>query len=138
MIVFLLQALDGEHEWLKENLMSFLTTSGMSLTSADIIAHIETKAQDTRTREALSKHETALITRQQKFMQKKMRATCTNCSKMGHTVEKCWEPGGGSAGKAPDWFRNAKAKKNGSGDLRVLTGVTRSQSQPLWIATRYM
>ena len=37
---------------------------------------------------------------------------------MGHTVEKCWEPGGGSAGKAPDWFRNAKAKKNGSGETQ--------------------
>ena len=46
-IVFLLQALDGKHEWLKENLMSFLTTSGISFTSADIIAQIETKAQDT-------------------------------------------------------------------------------------------
>ena len=48
-IVFLLQALDGEHEWLKENLMNFLTTSGTSLTSANIIACIETKAQDTCT-----------------------------------------------------------------------------------------
>ena len=37
---------------------------------------------------------------------------------MGHTVEKCWEPGGGSAGKAPDWFRNAKAKKHGSGETQ--------------------
>ena len=47
--MFLLQALDGEHEWLKENLMSFLTMSGISLTSANIIACIEMKAQDTRT-----------------------------------------------------------------------------------------
>ena len=69
--------------------MSFLTTSGTSLTSADIIAQIETKAQDTRTRETLSKHETALAARQKGSKQKKTKAMCTNCSKTGHAIEKC-------------------------------------------------
>ena len=63
MIIFLLHALDGEHEALKENLISFLTTSGISLTSVDVIARIETKAQDARTWESLQKHETALAGR---------------------------------------------------------------------------
>ena len=62
-IVFLLQALDSKHEWLKEDLMSFLTMSGTLLTLADIIAWIERKAQDTHTWETLFKHETALAAR---------------------------------------------------------------------------
>ena len=90
-IVFLLQALDGKHELLKENLMSFLTTSGTSLTSADIIAWIETKAQDTHMWETLSKHETVLAARQKGSKLKKPKAVCSNCSKTGHTLEKCWE-----------------------------------------------
>ena len=41
---------------------------------------------------------------------------CSNCSKTGHTLEKYWEPGGGSEGRALEWFKNAKAKKNSSGE----------------------
>ena len=63
-----------------------------------------------------SKHETALAARQKGSKQKKTKAMCTDCSKTGHTIEKCWEPGGGSEGKALDWFKNAKARKNGSGE----------------------
>ena len=103
--------------------MSFLTTSGTSLTLVDIIAWIEMKAQDTRMRETLSKHETALAARQKGSKPKKAKATCSNCSKTGHTLDKCWEPGEGSEGKAPDWFKNMKARKNGSGHEKANAAV---------------
>ena len=74
--------------------MSFLTMSGTSLTSVDIIAQVKMKAQDIHTWETLSKHETALASKQKGYKQKKTKAMCTNCSKTGHTIEKCWEPGG--------------------------------------------
>ena len=42
---------------------------------------------------------------------------CTNCSKMGHTVEKCWEPGGGVQEKRQTGS-GTQAKKNGSGETQ--------------------
>jgi gag-polypeptide of LTR copia-type len=47
LIVLLLQTLsDGEFEWIRKNLIGFMTTSTTSLTSADIIARLEAEFQD--------------------------------------------------------------------------------------------
>ncbi|KAF8589057.1 hypothetical protein K439DRAFT_1613121 [Ramaria rubella] len=65
-IVLLLQALcDGEFEWMRKNLMSFITTSGMTLSSDDIIKRLETEAQETRVHEAINAQESALSAKQQ-------------------------------------------------------------------------
>jgi hypothetical protein len=34
-------------------------------------------------------------------LKKSPRVICTNCSKPGHTKEKCWRPGGGDEGGGP-------------------------------------
>jgi hypothetical protein len=60
LIVLLLQALsDGDFEWLHKNLIELMTTSTTSLTSDDIIAHLEAEFQDNDNKRA---QETAFTT----------------------------------------------------------------------------
>ncbi|KAF8584729.1 hypothetical protein K439DRAFT_1616527 [Ramaria rubella] len=111
-IVLLLQALaDGEFEWICPNLISFMTTSVTTLTSDDIIHHLETEAQEARVQGMLSTQETALATRGTPPKTMKSSTHCANCNTRGHTIKNCWEKGGGNAGKAPDWWKEMKAKK---------------------------
>jgi gag-polypeptide of LTR copia-type len=112
LVVLLLQALtDGDFEWICKNLISFMTTSTTSLTSADINAHLEAEFQELNNKK---NQETALAARStcnSPLKTNRSTLTCTNCDAHGHTVETCWEKGSGAEGQMPDWYKELKAKK---------------------------
>ena len=56
-----------------------------------------------------------VLAARQKGMKQRPKLTCTNCSKTGHSIEKCWEKGGGSEGKALDWYKLVKDKQKEPG-----------------------
>ena len=65
---------------------------------------METKAQEAHHRESIKNSDTMLATKQKQLGSSNKTVKCSNCNKIGHTVERCWEKGGGSAGKAPAWW----------------------------------
>ncbi|KAF8589312.1 hypothetical protein K439DRAFT_1612896 [Ramaria rubella] len=122
-IVLLLQApSDGEFEWIRKNLMSFITTSTTTLSSDDIITRLETEAQDTHTHDMIKAQDTMLATRHNLPKSTKSTIKCSNCNSHGHTIENCWEKGGRSVGKAPEWWKSAKDKHDGDKKKRESKG----------------
>ena len=92
-----------------ENLRKILMVSSSTLTSADIIQRLEAEARETRHREQIKNGDTILAAKQKTRNNKPVK--CTNCNKTSHTVEKCWEKGGGSEGKGPEWWKEAKERR---------------------------
>jgi len=111
----LLQALaDGKYEWLCKQFITMLMNKDAKLSSNNIIKRLEAEAKEAHTNENRSMQEAALATRYKNaghHEKKKMKCTNPNCLKTCHTIEKCWEKGGGAEGKAPDWYKEMKGKK---------------------------
>jgi hypothetical protein len=119
-IVILLQVLaDGEFNWLRKQFITVMTKKDSNLTSDDIIKCLEAEASEAHANEALGAQEAAMVAKLKKSYPSplcdKAKPKCMNCSSKGHANETCWEKGGGSEGKAPDWWKELKAKKAGGG-----------------------
>jgi hypothetical protein len=119
-IVILLQALaDGKFDWLRKQFITVMTKKDSNLTSDDIIKRSEAEASEARANEALGTQEAAMAAKLKKSypspLHDKAKPKCTSCSSKGHSNETCWEKGGGAEGKAPDWWKELKAKKAGGG-----------------------
>ncbi|KAF9259277.1 hypothetical protein L218DRAFT_1003935 [Marasmius fiardii PR-910] len=39
---------------------------------------------------------------------------CSNCTRVGHSVENCFHPGGGKEGQFPEWYFKKKVESSGS------------------------
>src|SRR6266481_34234 len=103
---------------------------------SDVIKQLEAEAQEARANENRNTHEAALAARFKKTghpKRKKAKCTNPNCLKTGHTIDKCCEKGGGAKGKAPNWFKELKAKnKQEKGHIAVTTSDAHStRSEPL-------
>ncbi len=80
----------------------------------DIIKCLEAEAQEACANDSQNMHEATLAARHKKTTRRektKMKCTNPNCLKTGHTSAKCWEKGGGAEAKAPEWFKELKAKQ---------------------------
>ena len=91
-----------------DSLRDILMVSTITLTPADIIQRLENRAQEARHRELIKNNDTMLAAKQKQPGNSSKTVKCLNCDKNGHTVEKCWEKGGGSVGKAPTWWIEMK------------------------------
>jgi hypothetical protein len=107
--ILLMNALgEGEFEWLRKILLSFLTTSKSQLTAEDVIKRIEAESREQE------RTEDSAMAMKAKTTKRKPKAKCNVCQRPGHTAEGCWEEGGGAEGSAPSWWKKGKCK----GDLR--------------------
>ncbi|KAG6887905.1 hypothetical protein C0995_011655 [Termitomyces sp. Mi166 len=102
-------------------LLTMLTTNACvtekSVSSQDLIWHINEEANNAAIKSSINLHHKAMVTAhakakgeskdvkgQSKFKGKgKDKHHCSNCGKDGHTDDQCFEEGRGIAGKAPDW-----------------------------------
>ncbi|HEV7735942.1 MAG TPA: hypothetical protein VGO47_01030, partial [Chlamydiales bacterium] len=99
--VLLLNALNSpNYNWLRKNLISFLTNSTITLSVEDIIQRIEIEARENR-----QHNDENIMAAQSKPNPNKARPKCTLCKRTGHIQERCWEKGGGAEGNAPDWWK---------------------------------
>ena len=94
-----------------DSLRDILMVSTITLTPADIIQRLENRAQEARHRELIKNNDTMLAAKQKQPGNSSKTVKCSNCDKNGHTVEKCWEKGGGSVGKAPTWWIEMKENR---------------------------
>jgi hypothetical protein len=106
LIVLLLNALsDGKYDWLRKDLLGFMTNSKVQMTSSDIVERIETEHRD-KTR--IPGGESAMTAKSKQSPRSKSKLACTVCKRQGHSAEKCWDKGGGSEGDAPEWWKKAR------------------------------
>ena len=100
LMVLLLNALsDGQYDWLRKDLLGFMTNAGMSITSNDIIECIVTEHHEG------AKNEEAAMLAKQKRTRKDKSKFCTNCKRRNHNATECWEEGGGNHANAPHWIK---------------------------------
>src|SRR5882724_6902338 len=105
---------DGKFKWLHKQFVTTLMNQGSQLTSNNIIKHLEAEAQEAHANDSQNTHEAALAAKHKKSTNcEKTKTKCMNpnCLKPRHTLSKCWEKGGGAEVKAPEWFKEMKAKQ---------------------------
>ena len=100
--------------------------TGKKLTSADVIWHLTEEATSIEIEDNINKTNAAMLAATSKTKGEKgkgknksaksskddKQCTNTNCGRTGHTIDQCWEEGGGKAGQAPDWWKKkTKGKK---------------------------
>ena len=99
-----------------QSIASATATGSNDLDTKTISAQI--LAEEQRQREAGESNQSALYTRAGKPGKSKAatpkkgdaKPKCQNCKKTGHTIEKCWAPGGGAEGQGPKKGTLAKPK----------------------------
>src|ERR1700678_698335 len=86
--------------------MIFVSTLGAYTTSTEVIAQI--MAHDSMLgRDCPSQGTPAVVKALATTQNQRSQLTCTNpvCGHIGHTIDKCFKPGGGMEGQYPDWWR---------------------------------
>ena len=104
---------DGDFGWLCKIMIGSMTSNSMTLKPDKITCHLEIKAQGACHCDSMKEGEKLIAAKQKKSGRSGSSMKCMNCQQSGHTIKKCWEDGGGSADKAPNWWKTAKEKKNG-------------------------
>jgi hypothetical protein len=96
-------------------------------TSKEVIAHL-TLYDTTLThhRKPMPQSTQALATTQTKSNRSNEICSNPNCKRVGHTIDKCFKPGGGMEGQYPDWWR-----KKGN----ATSGGNPSSNQPLKVTS---
>ncbi|KAG6892891.1 hypothetical protein C0995_002121 [Termitomyces sp. Mi166 len=89
--------------------------AGRSVTSQDLIWHLNKEANSAAIKTSINRQHEAIGKPKSKGKSKEKRH-CDNCKKDGHTKDQCFEDGGGMAGKAPDWWLK---KHKGKGKDKV-------------------
>lgn len=87
---------DEDYEWLKKDLLSFITNMNIKVSIKDIMTRIETDEREYKTNQG----ETAMAARTKKSG-KRPDVVCHNCNKRGHMKAHCWAKGGGAEGQGP-------------------------------------
>jgi len=106
MIILMLNALEGTNlDWLRKNLIMQIISSKMRPTEEEVIEAINLAGYDRYQTEQVHAF------KMQKESNSKQKVKCSNCRNNWHMIETCWAKGGGSAGKAPDWWNELQAKK---------------------------
>ncbi|KIK54000.1 hypothetical protein GYMLUDRAFT_249898 [Collybiopsis luxurians FD-317 M1] len=62
---------------------------------------------------------------------------CTVCSRHGHTLAKCWAPGGGSEGKGPAWYKTPKHMSNLANAMIASTSGDQNMPPPTILSTTF-
>jgi hypothetical protein len=107
-IILMLNALEGtDLDWLRKNLITQFISSKTRPTEKEVIEAINLAGYDRRQTDQVHAFKT------QKESNPKQKMKCSNCENNRHVIEGCWAKGGGSAGKAPDWWNELQAKKAG-------------------------
>src|ERR1700678_160214 len=117
--------------------------AGKKLTSADVIWHLTEEATSIEIEDNINKTNTAMLAatskskgekgkgRNKSATSSKDEKQCTNtanCGRTGHTIDQCWEEGGGKAGQAPDWWK--KKTKGKKASANVAEGKSSEKDEP--------
>lgn len=95
--------------------MIFISTLGAYTTSTGVIAQI--MAHDSMlSRDRPSQGNPAVVKALVTARNQRSQLTCVNpvCGRVGHTINKCFKPGGGMEGQYPDWWEKKGAATSGS------------------------
>jgi hypothetical protein len=107
-IVLMLNSLDGtEYDWVRKSLVTQFASAKTAPSEKVVIEVINSAGYEKR------HGDQANVFKASKDSNPKKK--CTNCGNPQHAFESCWTKGGGAAGKAPDWWKEAQEKRNGSG-----------------------
>ena len=104
---------DGDFDWLHKIMIGSMTSNSKTLKPNKITCHLEIESQEACHSDSMKEGEKLLAAKEKKSGRSGSSMKCTNYQWSGHTIEKCWEDGEGSADKAPNWWKTAKEKKNG-------------------------
>ncbi|KIK75749.1 hypothetical protein PAXRUDRAFT_18731 [Paxillus rubicundulus Ve08.2h10] len=98
--IAMLNALSGELNTVQTQVASLLSSSTKNhpFTSADIRTRLDTKQQLLDNEKARSADIVLAVTHKHGNHKRGTEKTCSLCGKHGHTVDGCWQPGGGMAG----------------------------------------
>jgi hypothetical protein len=109
LIILLLNSLsDGDYDWLRKDLLGFMMNLKITIISDDIIECIETEYLETI---KAQEGNAAMAARAKLTSKCTHKPKCTLCKGRCHTVEKCWDKGGGHKGSAHDWWKQQKEGK---------------------------
>jgi len=107
LIVLLLNSLsDRSYDWLRKDLLGFMTNAKITTMSKDIIKWIITEHH-----EGTKAIDSALATKQQMRPKAKTKY-CINFKRTNHTSNKCWEEGGGNHANTPAWVKKGNTDKS--------------------------
>ena len=117
--------------------------TGKKLTPSDVIWHLTEEATSIEIEDNINKTNAAMLaatskTKGEKGKGKNKSATSSkdekqcmntaNCGRTGHTINQCWEEGGGKAGQAPDWWK--KKTKGKKASTNVAEGKSSEKDEP--------
>ena len=96
--------------------MIFISTLGAYATSAEVIAHILSH-DSMLARDRPSQSTPAVVRALATAQGQRSQVICSNpvCEWVGHTIDKCFKPGGGMEGQYPDWW-----KKKGTTTMLII------------------
>ena len=98
--------INGSYDWLRKELLGFMTNANIMTTSEDIIEWFVTEHL-----EGMKAIESTLAAKQQMCPKAKSKY-CTNCKRTNHTSHKCWEEGGGNNANTPAWVKKGNTNKS--------------------------
>ena len=104
-ILFLYLFSNTNYDWLRKDLLGFMTNVKIRVTSEDIIKWIITENH-----KGMRAMETALVAKQHRPPKSKSKY-CTNCKRMNHTINKCWDKGSGNHSNALSWIKKTSGEK---------------------------
>jgi hypothetical protein len=109
---------------LPDSWMIFVSTLRSETTSTSVIACLISHATMMAGRTPTSNSNSAQALATQGRQSRNSDLKCVNpvCGRTGHTIERCFKPGGGMAGQYPDWWK----KKGGGNNSGGGTGNTNS------------
>ena len=105
--------------------MIFILTLGTCTTSTEVIVQI--MAHDSMlARDRPSQSTPAIIKALATVQSQRSQLVCANpvCGRTGHTINKCFKPGGGMEGQYPDWWKKKGTATNSN------TQKPKSESKP--------
>ena len=116
--------------------------TGKKLTPSDVIWHLTEEATSIEIEDNINKTNAAMLAATSKTKGEKgkgknksaksskdeKQCTNTNCGRTGHTIDQCWEEGGGKAGQAPDWWK--KKTKGKKASANVAEGKSSEKDEP--------
>ncbi|KIJ06694.1 hypothetical protein PAXINDRAFT_91623, partial [Paxillus involutus ATCC 200175] len=125
--IAMLNALSGELNTVQTQVASLLSSSTKDrpFTSADIRARLDTEQQLLDNEKARSADIALAVTHKHGNHNRGTEKTCSLCGKRGHTVDGCWQPGGGMAGRRDEVLAKIRADKlTRKGGSRTASGAS--------------